>query len=565
VASTITLAGGNNITLVTGANVATISGANTHAQQTAISGLQNSETTYTSGTVNLSVVGGPMTIRSTTGQAFQFSIPAALTGISGISNSNTTYTSGTVGLSELGAITIRSTTGNQFQFSVNSQTAQTFIGGLVGSNATYTSGTVSITGVGGGITVSSNTGQRIDLSVAAPVAQTNQSAIKAFGASNTGNTAGNTGVSTGVDWVLAGSTNITVSESTVGGGPNTLWLSVPNVGGGGAFSGGVSTGGNTAGSTGVTGTRFVFVGTDNISLSQSTDANGGTLSIRDMFSTATTVSSVSSANAVGANNSRFALEAHIHEGVRRVGISTQGNTAGTTGILPGSNIQLVATNDLTLSQSTDAASNNTITIQNRIYSGYDPFKALELQTITPGQASWVIQPMYEAPNFQFDRIGFMQHYSQTTNSSGSFTISQWVGIYTRNVSTLSLSISTSTTMAFTGSGTAGSFSQYGGVRLLTIPWTNTLIASNYWIGQAYRTTSGGVDHSFSIWGGSWAASSYSGILGVGSNATMQPRLGFGVYSASSTAVPGSIGFNEITGNSSARQRAPHYMFASGTA
>lgn len=61
--------------------------------------------------------------------------------------------------------------------------------------------------------------------------QTVQSAIKAFGASNTGNTAGNTGVSTGVDWVLAGSTNITVSESTVGGGPNTLWLSCPNVGG----------------------------------------------------------------------------------------------------------------------------------------------------------------------------------------------------------------------------------------------------------------------------------------------------------------------------------------------
>lgn len=57
--------------------------------------------------------------------------------------------------------------------------------------------------------------------------QTTQSAIKAFGASNIGNTAGNTGVSTGIDWVIAGTNNITVSESTVGGGPNTLWLSAP--------------------------------------------------------------------------------------------------------------------------------------------------------------------------------------------------------------------------------------------------------------------------------------------------------------------------------------------------
>lgn len=61
-------------------------------------------------------------------------------------------------------------------------------------------------------------------------AQSTQSAIKAFGASNTGNIAGNTGVSTGIDWVLAGSNNITISESTAVGGPNTLWVSGPSAG-----------------------------------------------------------------------------------------------------------------------------------------------------------------------------------------------------------------------------------------------------------------------------------------------------------------------------------------------
>src|SRR4029077_4242246 len=92
---TAILAGGNNITLSQNGQSITISGAN---------------------------AGG------------------AQTGMSGLSNSEVTYTSGTVSFSELGAITIRSTTGQQFQFSVAPQSAQTFVGGIA-ANAltTYTS------------------------------------------------------------------------------------------------------------------------------------------------------------------------------------------------------------------------------------------------------------------------------------------------------------------------------------------------------------------------------------------------------------------------------------------
>jgi hypothetical protein len=80
-----------------------------------------------------------------------------------------------------------------------------------------------------GLTFSNSNGSVI-ASYTVPT-QTNQSAIKGLGASNTGNTAGNTGISTGIDWVIAGSNNITISESTAGGGPNTLWISGPTVGG----------------------------------------------------------------------------------------------------------------------------------------------------------------------------------------------------------------------------------------------------------------------------------------------------------------------------------------------
>src|SRR5262245_54469420 len=48
---TLYLAGGNNITLSQNANSVTISGANAGGAQTGISGIQVSDTTYTSGTV----------------------------------------------------------------------------------------------------------------------------------------------------------------------------------------------------------------------------------------------------------------------------------------------------------------------------------------------------------------------------------------------------------------------------------------------------------------------------------------------------------------------------------
>ncbi len=70
---TLTLAGGNNVTLSQNGNAVTISaGAGGGGGGIA---LANSQTTYTSGTANLAVAGGAMTIASTTGQSFNFSVP----------------------------------------------------------------------------------------------------------------------------------------------------------------------------------------------------------------------------------------------------------------------------------------------------------------------------------------------------------------------------------------------------------------------------------------------------------------------------------------------------------
>lgn len=319
--SRLVFVGSNNITLsqgtAAGATTLTISGPATSAQQTGISGIANSQTTYTSGTVSLSELGA-ITIRSTTGNQYQFSVNAqtAQTGISGVANSQTTYTSGTVSLSELGAITIRSTTGNQYQFSVNSQTAQTqsLIQALYDGANSITTGTVRLTDANGvtfslnAQTLSASVNQSISMFAVSNTTQStsgtaHKSALSFGGAggvsvgvtggsvvisggaggagmsaglSNIGNTAGDTATVTG-RLVLAGGNNITLSGST-NGGSMTITVSAPNLGAG-AMSAGVSTGGNTAGSTGITGTQLVLVGTGPVSLSQSTGANGGTVSI----------------------------------------------------------------------------------------------------------------------------------------------------------------------------------------------------------------------------------------------------------------------------------------------
>src|SRR5260221_4306680 len=89
----------------------------------------------------------------------------------------------------------------------------------LGKTGTQSTGTV-VFAASGAITASQSTGAGISTIWYSVAAQSNQSAIKGFGASNTGNTAGNTGISSGIDWVIAGTNNITVSESTAAGGPN---------------------------------------------------------------------------------------------------------------------------------------------------------------------------------------------------------------------------------------------------------------------------------------------------------------------------------------------------------
>lgn len=333
--------------------------------------------------------------------------------------------------------------------------------------------------------------------------------------------------------------------SATGSGTNTSRFAADDHVHAGVFSMGVSTGGNTAGDTRVDVGRFVFVGS-NITLSQGTAAGA--------LNTITISAAAPGAAAI----------------TQSIGMSTQtagGATAGTTGYATGDDVlyHFVPGSNITMSQSVNGAS-ATLSIYGpaaggTTYSGFDPQQNDELVSHGGANATLYLQHL-TMPHVQFDRVGLWFTHSNATNSSGSLTMSAHIGIYTRNASTLSLLASTSATIAYTASGTVGSYSQFGGIKIWAVPWTTTMSASNYWIGRLTRSTTGGANMTFGAMGLSNVASTWSGYLGSASNATNHRFIGQGVYSATVSTLPGAISLTQINGNSSVMHRQPAFAFLS---
>lgn len=243
-----------------------------------------------------------------------------------------------------------------------------------------------------------------------------------------------------------------------------------------------------------------------------------------------------------------------------------GNTAGNS-TASGSTIQFIGGNNITLSGTNGS--------QIRIdaggggggvtYSRYNEFKESPMVAGEIGNGSLHIQP-WLVPNLYMDRVVLHKAFSNASNSSFSFTVSDWVGIYTLNASTLSLLHSASISTNFSGSGTAGSYLSYGGgIKAQTLGLTQTLTDGMYWIGVIQRTTTGGgAGHTLNQVLNSQMNSTYRGLMGAATNATNQMSTGFGVYSATTSAMPNSVAITQINGNSSVFLRPPSIYFVSGT-
>lgn len=408
-------------------------------------------------------------------------------------------------------------------------------GGNTAGNTGTTVGTLVLAGAGI-VTLSQSTAPGSLATISISATQSTQPGVTAIGVSTGGNTSGNTGTTQGT-YVLAGGNNITLSQATAAGSLATVTISGANA----VFGAGVSTGGNTSGTTGtVTGT-VVLAGGNNITLSQSTNASGATIT-------------VSGANAV-----------------LGLGVSTGGNTAGNTGTTFGT-IVLVGGGEVTLSQSTAAGSLATITIssprigiaagtqtmtsgtavfsnsnnvtfgmsnssvvtatvENRLTNFVWPTE-FQATFFTISNASLSLQKIYMPMHLTGTRMQVLMDLTGSSNSTGALTIS--VAVYTLTGSTASLASSGSRQISWS-SGSATTVSTiYGGVsgtRYRTISLGLTMTPGDYLFAFNLLTTNNGTWRMF----GPQAVSIVGALDANETNYYLN-----GSSASSTTAFPGSI-------------------------
>jgi len=310
--------------------------------------------------------------------------------------------------------------------------------------------------------------------------------------------------------------------------------------------------GNTAGNTTASGSTIALSGGNGVTIS---GTNGSQIRI-DVNTVPDQI--FLNGNTGGTSSWSISNDAFYFSGGNNITLSGSGSTVG---------INAPATSSLSATgQVSISVNGSTISIgvpNASTLSGYNAYADLPMVAGQVGQGTLRFEPEI-FPNFQCDRILLPMHNTNSSNSSGSHTLSFWVGIYTRNASSLSLYSSISASTALTHSGTAGSYSLYSGIRHFTIGMTNTFTEGEYWIGFLSRTTSGGANGSYSNMVVSNVNSAFQGFFGSSNNTTMQFTLGQGVYTVTTSAMPASVAFSQIRGSDSMALRAPIMLFASST-
>jgi hypothetical protein len=257
---------------------------------------------------------------------------------------------------------------------------------------------------------------------------------------------------------ITGGNNITVGSDASGvtiSGANTA----PS------FSGGISNLGNTAGSTGVTGTRMVIVASNNLTASQSTDANGATVT----------------------------LNAQTGAGQFSAGVSNLGTTAGSTGIT-GSRMVLAGAGALTLSQSTDA-NGATVSVVGPGYVSYFGHNTAALySSSTSAHVDTSVSVMrIELPDpLSFSRVEFPVSVSlaqSATANTAAMNLSATMVLYSRAGSTLNPIVGQVSNTVYTWASNTGVYSSLTGPRMLTFNLATALSPGEYYAAVALSTHS----------------------------------------------------------------------------
>jgi hypothetical protein len=161
----------------------------------------------------------------------------------------------------------------------------------------------------------------------------------------------------------------------------------------------------------------------------------------------------------------------------------------------------------------------------------------------------------------------------TATMSIAFTSIWRLGIYTLNGSSLSLLNSASFTFGFAGAATNNSTAFAGGYRYLSASsnvWSSSPVfryGSRYWLGW-FWSSAGALNQTGDMAGEFiYSTGQRSGLLGVSNlTATSNGAAPFyGIYSAQTAALPGSIGSNQLQKTASIAGFVPHLIFANNAA
>lgn len=314
------------------------------------------------------------------------------------------------------------------------------IGSLVaGSSVTGTSPSLVFAQQGAiGLGFGTAVGGAITVSISAPTQTIQPIGTGSFGVGTGGNTAGTTGQITGTspNVLFVGGNNITLSQSSAGSAA-TISIIGPSAAAAGTGSFGVGSGGNTAGSTGqVTGTspNILFVALGGLTASQSSNGASATISLSSP-----------------------------RVGTMSFGVGGLGNTAGTTGQISNSspNIQIVALGGITASQSIDNNSILVLSLSAPVQSEETNIGTGSIGVGTVGNtAGNTGQISNTSPTVLFVGLGAITA-SQATDTNRAVTISFSAPAQTvQPIGTISLGMSTSGNTAGTASLITGTSPNY---------------------------------------------------------------------------------------------------------
>lgn len=591
---TLTLAGGNNITLSQAGNAITISGANAGGAQTGISGLQVSNTTYTSGTI---------TFQNANGISF---------GSSGANGISASYTVPTQTNQSIGVYGSSQTTGQSSSSTVDARSLSLVGAGNI--SVGLSGGSVVISGAAGG-----QTNQTIGLYASSQTTgQSSSSTVDArsltvvgAGVLSVGMSAGSLILSSPGTTVFA---NLSLSAGTTSNSLGSVVFSNSNgvsfglngstitasVAAGGAFTGGVSTGGNTSGNTGTQTGQIVFAGGNNITLSVGTAAGGAqtiTISGANAGGAQTGISGLQVSNTTytsgtvtfqnangisfgssGANgiSASYTVPTQTNQtaGLYAIGNTTQNSSttldartlsfnglgALTVGYSNGS-IQLSApvTSSLSATGGLSISTNgSTISIGQGLVTRTIWPEANMTAVSAFGNASMSFQYFPCAGALTASRMDALMAWtagSSATTNTCAVAMSMYGAIYTRNGSSLSSlsSGSTQTTYSY-ASNTAGRTELLvGAIRPLSVPININMSQGEYFVGFNLVTATSSIGASttncpqtFSIMGGNALQSGLNyNEIGSATNASVGLYGAMGVYNAASTGLPASVSIASI--------------------